>query len=161
MQSPISYRRKSKRIAPIKHHRERLHRHFFARITRITHGVFVNDLILGRNERVLIRIDGFRRPKISFSPRKGSPKKNRKRALSSDSVSLTLNVLKYVVAFFGPFWRKPRVNMFLVPCLRPLLRALWLPMFVYVLFQVRFYGACGCENFFCCVCCVKTCSSCF
>jgi hypothetical protein len=90
---------------------------------------------------------------FSFSPTKREPKKNRKRALSSDSVSLTLNVLKYVVAFFGPFWRKPRVNMFLVPCLRPLLRALWLPMFVYVLFQVRFYGACGCENFFC-VCCI-------
>ena len=41
--------------------------------------------------------------------------------------SLTLNVLKYVVAFFGPFWRNPRVNIFLVPCLRPLLRARWLP----------------------------------
>jgi len=134
MQSPFSCRRKSKRIAPIKHHRERLNRRFFARITRIIHGVFVNDLILGRNERVLIRIDRFRRPKIFRSSRKGS-QKNRKRALSSDSVSLTLNVLKYVVAFFGPFWRKPRVNMFLVPCLRPLLRALWLPMFVYVLFQ--------------------------
>jgi len=135
VQSPISHRLKSKRIAPIKHHREQLYRHFFARITRIIHGVFVNDLILGRNERVLIRIDGFRRPKIFHSPHEKGAKKNRKRALSSDSVSLTLNVLKYVVAFFGPFWRKPRVNMFLVPCLRPLLRALWLPMFVYVLFR--------------------------
>ena len=87
-------------------------------------GVRANDLIPGRNERIPVCIDGFRRPKFE-------KKKNYARA-GSDSVSLTLNVLKYVVAFFGPFWRKPRVNMFLVPCLRPLLRALWLPMFVYL-----------------------------
>jgi len=79
-------------------------------------GVRANDLIPGRNERIPVCIDGFRRPKFE-------KKKNYARA-GSDSVSLTLNVLKYVVAFFGPFWRKPRVNMFLVPCLRPLLRAL-------------------------------------
>ena len=59
-------------------------------------------------------------------PRKA--KKKKPRAQFSDSASLTLNVLKYVVAFFGPFWRNPRVNIFLVPCLRPLLRARWLPM---------------------------------
>lgn len=58
-------------------------------------------------------------------PRKA---KKKPRAQFSDSASLTLNVLKYVVAFFGPFWRNPRVNIFLVPCLRPLLRARWLPM---------------------------------
>jgi len=80
VQSPISHRLKSKRNAPIKHHREQLHRHFFARITRIIHGVFVNDLILGRNERVLIRIDGFRRPKIFHSPNEKGAKKPKARA---------------------------------------------------------------------------------
>ena len=72
-------------------------------------------------------------PHRRFSTRPDGRKRFRKsekkpRAQFSDSASRTLNVLKYVVAFFGPFWRNPRVNIFLVPCLRPLLRARWLPM---------------------------------
>ena len=72
-------------------------------------------------------------PHGRFSTRPDGRKRFRKsekktRAQFSDSASRTLNVLKYVVAFFGPFWRNPRVNIFLVPCLRPLLRARWLPM---------------------------------
>ena len=57
-------------------------------------------------------------------------KKNNYARADSDSVSLTLNVLKYVVAFFGPFWRKPRVNMSL-SCHVSLCLSLSLSLFLY------------------------------
>lgn len=48
----------------LKHHRERKYRRFFPRMPQNMRGVRANDLIPGRNERIPVYIDGFRRPKF-------------------------------------------------------------------------------------------------
>ena len=109
-------------------HREWTRDRFFARLHHSTRELRACDSSRGRRCRVCLHTDGFRPVRIWTLKRFHEKRKKKPRAQFSDSASLTLNVLKYVVAFFGPFWRNPRVNIFLVPCLRPLLRARWLPM---------------------------------
>ena len=108
-------------------HREWTRDRFFARL----HPKRANARVRFESRKTLSRLSPHRRfstrPDLDAKTFPRKAKKKKPRAQFSDSASLTLNVLKYVVAFFGPFWRNPRVNIFLVPCLRPLLRARWLP----------------------------------
>ena len=107
-------------------HREWTRDRFFARLHHSTRELRACDSSRGRRGRVCLHTDDFR--PVRMDANVSGKAKKKPRAQFSDSASRTLNVLKYVVAFFGPFWRNPRVNIFLVPCLRPLLRARWLPM---------------------------------